>query len=294
MLIAVMTAVVWSCAALFAGAFRSFVPVTLTSDRSGLVMESGAKVKMRGVVVGRVAGIEGGHEQARLKLQIFPEDAKRIPENVEAEIQATTAFGAKFVELIPPSNPSAQRLAAGTVLHSRNVSIEVNTVFENLVSLLHQIDPAKLNAVLSAVGEAVRGKGERIGEATTDANQVLFAVNPRMGTVRADWHSLKGFSDPYAGAAHDILATLNAASTTATTITDEHQDLDALLLNVIGFSNTATNLLAPNENNLVQAINGLEPTTNLLLKYNPEYTCTLQGAKSFLDNGGRATLGGNG
>jgi phospholipid/cholesterol/gamma-HCH transport system substrate-binding protein len=160
--------------------------------------------------------------------------------------------------------------------------------------VLHQIDPPKLDAVLGALAEAVRGQGERIGEATTDANQVLLALNPRMGTVRADWRSLKGFSDAYAGAAQDILATLNAASTTATTITDQQQALDALLLNVIGFSRTATNLLAPNENNLVEAINGLEPTTNLLLKYNPEYTCLIVGAKWFLDNGGRDTLGGNG
>ncbi|HET7742040.1 MAG TPA: MCE-family protein MCE3A, partial [Mycobacterium sp.] len=44
----------------FTGALRRFVPVTLVSDRSGLVMESGAKVKMLGVVVGQVSGIEGG------------------------------------------------------------------------------------------------------------------------------------------------------------------------------------------------------------------------------------------
>ena len=55
------------------------------------------------------------------------------------------------------------------MLQSRNVSTEVNTVFENLVGVLDQIDPAKLNAVLSALAEGVRGQGERIGQATTDA-----------------------------------------------------------------------------------------------------------------------------
>ena len=38
-------------------ALKSYVPVTLTSDRSGLVMETNAKVKLRGVQVGRVASI---------------------------------------------------------------------------------------------------------------------------------------------------------------------------------------------------------------------------------------------
>ena len=46
--------------AIFGGTFSSYVPVTLTSDRAGLVMEPGAKVKLRGVQVGRVAAIQGG------------------------------------------------------------------------------------------------------------------------------------------------------------------------------------------------------------------------------------------
>ena len=39
--------------------------MTLTSDRAGLVMESGAKVKMRGVQVGRVEAISGGGQTGR-------------------------------------------------------------------------------------------------------------------------------------------------------------------------------------------------------------------------------------
>ena len=44
-----------------------------------------------------------------------------------------------------------------------------------------------------------------IGQAITDANQVLLAINPRAGTVRADWRRVKGFSDTYSAAAQDIL-----------------------------------------------------------------------------------------
>ena len=86
-----------------------------------------------------------------------------------------------------PDNPSPQRLAAGQVLKSRNVSTDVNTVFENVVSVLNQIDTAKLNSTLSALAEGVRGQGEKIGQATTDANQVLLQLNPRSDTIRADW-----------------------------------------------------------------------------------------------------------
>ncbi|ORA15683.1 MULTISPECIES: MCE family protein [Mycobacterium avium complex (MAC)] len=282
------------CSGAFAGTFRTYVPVTLTSDRSGLVMESGAKVKLRGVEVGRVAGITGGKQNTSLRLDIFPNQVGHIPANVQAEIKATTAFGAKYVELIYPDHPSAKKLAAGAVLHSRNVGTEVNTVFDNLVGLLRQVDVSKLNAVLTALADGVRGQGDRIGEATTDANQVLMAINPRMDTVAADWGAFKGFSDAYGAAAKDILATMNAATTTSATVTSHAKDLDALLLNTIGFANSGIDLLGPNRNNFVDGINALEPTTSLLLKYNPEYTCTIQGAKFLLDHGGYENLGANG
>jgi phospholipid/cholesterol/gamma-HCH transport system substrate-binding protein len=277
---------------LFAGTFRSYVPVTLTSDRSGLVLETNAKVKMRGVQVGRVSHINGGKNTVSLRLEIDPDQIRYIPANVRAQIQATTAFGAKFVDLVPPKNPSPARLAAGAVLQSTNVSTEVNTVFENLVDLLNMVDPAKLNAVLTAVADAVRGQGERIGEATTDLNQVLLALNARNDTIRQDWRSFKNFNDTYSAAAQNILTVLNAASTTSTTVVNHSTALDTLLLNVIGFSKAGTNLLGTSRDNLVASVNTLEPTTNLLLKYNPEYTCLLQGATWFLNNGGYSAWAG--
>src|SRR5258707_9863888 len=140
----------------FAGTFRSYVPVTLTSDRAGLVMETGAKVELRGVQVGRVSQIGSGKDTASLRLEIDPDQIRYVPANVQAQISATTAFGAKYVELVYPQNPSRARLAAGAVLHSKNVSTEINTVFANVVDLLNMIDPVKLNAVLTADARRLR------------------------------------------------------------------------------------------------------------------------------------------
>lgn len=262
----------------FIGTFDSSLPVVVTSDRAGLIMEPGAKVKLRGVQVGRVRNIRTGPNSVRLDLAIDRDQADYIPANVAAQIRATTVFGAKYVDLVYPADPAPKRLTAGAVIRSENVSSEVNTVFQNLVNLLKQIDPAKLNGVLTALSEGLRGQGHQIGEATTAANQVLLELNPRADAIQRDWRSLKGFSDTYSAAAQDILTVLDAASTTSATVVNNASALDALLVNVIGFSQSGTNLLAPNKDNIVGAINDLEPTTRLLLKYNPEYTCTLQGA----------------
>jgi len=280
---------------LFRGDFTKTIPVTVISDRAGLVMNPDARVKLRGAQVGKVASIESGPDgRAILHLAMEPSAMNLIPSNIGVAIASSTVFGAKFVDLVYPDNPSPQRLQAGQVLESENVSTEVNTVFQNLVGVLDQVDTSKLNATLSALAEGVRGQGERIGQATTDLNQVLLALNPRADAIRADWQSLKGFSDTYSAAAHNIVNTLNAVSTTSVTITQNAKPLDALLLNVIGLSNSGIALLAPSQQNLIKAVNTLQPTTNLLMKYNPEYTCMLVGAKWLLDNGGYEATGGNG
>ena len=216
-LLALVAVLVFVTAASFSGSFRSSVPVTLTAERSGLVLETGAKVKMRGVDVGRVRDIEGGNGAAKLLLDIDTDQVRYIPANVGAQINVTTVFGAKFVDLIYPENPIPERLPAGAVLKAANVTTEVNTVFENVVDLLTMIDPMKLNAVLTAVAESVRGRGERIGEAATALNEVLSALNARNDVFRDDVRSLKNLSDTYATAAQDILTILDTASTTSTT-----------------------------------------------------------------------------
>ncbi|MGV0793276.1 MCE family protein [Mycolicibacterium sp. XJ1819] len=281
------------CVAAFNRSFISRVPVTLTSDRSGLVMEPGGKVKMRGVEVGRVGSIKGGGDGVSLQLEIDPDQIRHIPANVDAQIRATTAFGNKYVDLTYPEKPDHKRLSRGQVLHSRNVSTEVNTVLQNLLNLLHQVPPAKLNAILSTLAGGLRGQGERIGEAITAADEALRQINPRSETIRADFRALGAFSDTYGLAAQDILAVLNSISTTSITLTHHADELDSLLLNVIGMANAGIDLIGPNRQNLSEAVNTLEPTTALLLKYSPSYTCLLQGAKWMLDNGGYYTAGGH-
>lgn len=286
LLLAAICVFVVVCSAQFSGQFRRSVPVTLTADRAGLVMESGAKVKLRGVVVGRVGHIRSATDTAELTLELDPDQIRYIPDNIGARIEATTAFGAKYVDLLVPADPSPTRIRAGATVRSDNVSTEVNTVFESLTTVLRQVEPAKLNATLTALAEGLRGKGNRVGEAITSSNEVLSALNARSEVLNADIRSLKGFADAYNTATPDLLSTLHAVTTTADTISSHATGLDTLLLNVVGLAHDGTELLAPNQQNLITAVNDLEPTTALLAKYSPSFTCFLVGADWLLHEGG--------
>ena len=82
------------------------MPVTVVSDRAGLVMNPEAKVKMRGVQVGQVESIETRPDgKAVLHLAMDPEQLQDIPANVLVDITSSTVFGAKFVELVGAARP---------------------------------------------------------------------------------------------------------------------------------------------------------------------------------------------
>src|SRR3984957_15862977 len=107
-LILVIVAISTVTAMAFEGALRPTVPLTVISDRAGLVMEDDAKVKLRGVQIGEVDHVESYADSAatnlsKLKLKIYPKEFRFLPINIEAEIKSSTSFGAKSVALIVPA-----------------------------------------------------------------------------------------------------------------------------------------------------------------------------------------------
>jgi phospholipid/cholesterol/gamma-HCH transport system substrate-binding protein len=127
----------------------------------------------------------------------------------------------------------------------------------------------------------LRGKGDVIGQAITDANHVLLEVNPRMDTVRTDWQLFGQTAQAYSIAAQDIVSSLDSFSTTATTIARQSKELDGLLLSAVGFSQAGIDTIGTNETALARSMELLRPTTALLDKYSPTYTCLFQGAQWF-------------
>jgi len=76
-------AIVALAVGLFRGSFTKTVPLTVISDRAGLVMNPDNRVKMRGVQVGKVSSIESRPDgTAALHLAMDPSQMHLIPANV--------------------------------------------------------------------------------------------------------------------------------------------------------------------------------------------------------------------
>ena len=124
-------------------------------------MNPDAKVQIRGVQVGKVASIErladGG---AALHLAMDPARLNAIPANALVDIASTTVFGAKSVQFVFPDDPAPESLQPGQVVDAQHVMVEVNTVFEQLTSVLSRVEPARLNETLGALASALSGRGK--------------------------------------------------------------------------------------------------------------------------------------
>jgi phospholipid/cholesterol/gamma-HCH transport system substrate-binding protein len=263
---------------LFQGGGVASVPLTVLSPRAGLVMNPDAKVKLLGVQIGRVASITTSpNGQAALHLEIDPSRLAKIPANVVVDIASTTVFGAKSVELVPPPDPSPQALEPGQVLDGRRVTVEFNTIFEQLTSVLSKIQPEKLNATLGAISSALDGRGERFGQALTDLDRLLADLDPSLTNLSHDVAVAPIVLNAYADAAPDLLTTLDNATRISQTIVDEQHNLDAVLISAIGLGDIGNDVIGSNRQPLTDLLHLLVPTTDLTSRYNQALTCTLSG-----------------
>lgn len=287
---AVLATIILAFAALtylsYSAAFSSTDSVTVTSPRAGLVMDKDAKVKYRGIQIGKVSDIEYQDNEAKLTLAIDNAQMRYIPSNAVVKIASNTIFGAKSVEFVPPQNPSGTSLQPGARVQASSVQLEVNTLFQTLVDLLHKVNPVDLNATLSAIGEGLRGHGDDFGATLAGLNQYLPKINPKMSTLQSDFQQAAAVGNIYGDAAPDLVTVLDNVPTISDTLVDEQDNLNATLLAATGLADNGTATLEPAQDDLIAALQRLRAPLKVLSDYSPEFGCLFSGVKKAIDQFG--------
>ncbi|WP_459545487.1 MCE family protein [Nocardia sp. X0981] len=276
--IAAGTAVLLLAVTLFQGGFADTVAITVHAPRAGLVMYPDAEVKLRGVRVGAVEAIdERADGTAEIHLAIDRAELERIPADVTVDIASTTVFGAKYIQLVPPAHPSAGHLVPGQVFAAESVTVEINTVFEQLTQVLGRIQPEKLNETLGALATAMRGRGDRVGQMMVDLEAFLAKLEPALPALRADLAMAPQVVHTYADVAPDLLTIAGDTTRLGRTLVEEQQQLDVLLMSLIGLADTGNRVIGENAPGLTDALDVLVPTTDLTHRYHRALTCALDG-----------------
>ncbi|XVQ09113.1 MCE family protein [Spirillospora sp. CA-255316] len=281
---------VWLAVAFYQKRFTDATMVTLRTGSVGNEMHRHADVKVRGVVVGEVREITADGSGARLTLALKPETVRRIPANVSAQMLPTTLFGQRFVALMIPARPAAGRLTEGSVITEDRTAnaVELQQVLDNMLPLLTAVQPAKLSATLTAMSQALEGRGHELGQTLVTLDAYLKKFNPDLPALNRNIHELVAFTHNYADATPDILDALYDFTATSRTVVDQRRNLSELYSTVTSGAQDLTTFLRENSANMIQLASTSRPSLEVLARYSPEFPCVFSMLNDFIPEMDRA------
>ncbi len=152
-------------------------------------------------------------------------------------------------------------MQSGQVINGKHVTVEINTVFEQLVSVLSEIDPVKINQTLGAIAKSLSGRGDKFGQTLVDLDEALAKINPpSLDTINHEIATAPPeVFDAYADVAPDLVKTVSSATKISDTIVDQEENLDTLLISAIGLADIGTEVLTENRQPLTDLVHLLVP-----------------------------------
>lgn len=230
------------------------VPVALHVDKTGTQLGQDADVKIRGIVVGRVASQRTDGNGATLSLHIAKDKVRYVPSNVLARLLPKTLFGEKYVDLVvPPGGPASGHLVKDQTIpqDTSRAALEVERVLADLYPLLRTLQPEKLNATLTAIAEGLRGHGNELGQSLANLDAYLTKLNPQLPAIQHDLTGLADLADSLDANADDILRIARNSIVSGRTLTSKEQTYIGFLRGTAGFADQLTQTFQTNGDGLI-------------------------------------------
>jgi phospholipid/cholesterol/gamma-HCH transport system substrate-binding protein len=230
------------------------VSATLVVDKTGTQLGDNADVKIRGIVVGRVAEQHSNGTDAVLSLKLKTDKAKFVPRNVRARLLPKTLFGEKYVDLVvPPEGAATEHVRNGDTIEqdTSRQALEVERVLADLFPLLRALEPEKLNRALTAIAEGLQGRGDQLGQSLANLDAYLGRINAHLPAIQADISGLADLAESLDANAEDILRIARNAIVSGGTLTSKDQTLASFLRGTTGFTDQLTELLQRNGDGLI-------------------------------------------
>ncbi|MFC8043348.1 MlaD family protein [Nocardia sp. NPDC057353] len=200
---------------------------TLTATfANALNLPAKAKVKLNGADIGQVESMAAEDYTAVVRLRITA--AVRLPVGTAAQLRSATPMGDVFVALRPPATPSSAQLADGDRIGIESTS-SARTIEELLTRaslLVNGGTIEHLTSVVTALGEYVGGRGDRLATLLGETRALLDTLTARSAQIDATLHDLADLSTTLADGRPALTGTVAAAEPAVAVLAE---NTDALL-----------------------------------------------------------------
>ena len=265
--------------------FSGDVTVTALVDDVGTSLQTGSDVKVRGVQLGEVTGVETTGDGARLTLSLDPDLVEQIAADATVRLLPKTLFGERYVSVVTPTGgPGADRLAAGDTIRQDTSAegVEIQQVFDRLLPLLQAVQPAELATVLGTIAQTLRGRGEQLGRTVSTLSDYLAKFTPKVPQLAADLDAFADVATTYANATPDLVQALDDFTTTSQTIAQQSDQVAELFSTVTTFGDRGTGLLDDTSRDVIALSATSLPTLKVLAAYSDEFPCIATALRDFV------------
>lgn len=201
---------------------------TFTSSSQGVFTDGATDVKLRGVRVGSVRGVEL-LEDGSVRVVLAIDTGIEVPASAEARLVPLSVFGPKYVELLPGPGTSGPYLQPGDQLASTSVRPELTDVLEGAGGLFAAADPADVVAIIDAVATATAGRGDELAAAIDGAATLADIAHEDRGLLGTFLPDVQTLSTTIADRSADFLDRLDAYAAVADVVASNPAAFEATL-----------------------------------------------------------------
>jgi phospholipid/cholesterol/gamma-HCH transport system substrate-binding protein len=213
-------------------AFGHYEPgydLTATFDGSGQNLDSESPVKMRGVDVGWVDGVDlTDDNRAVVTLRLDP--GTEVPTTATAVIRPISVFGPKYVDLVPGAGEGEGPFyAEGDEIERTRSSLELGDIIGEAADLLEAVDPQDLTTMLHTFAEGVDGLETEMAEGIDDSAVALDSAVDSTEDRRALISGLALLAQELADRGETMVATGDNVHRSLPALTERGDDFAGLL-----------------------------------------------------------------
>ena len=262
------------------GKLDDFVRVELKLINIGDGLPERSDVKFRGVIVGMVSGVTPSqHGQPNVvHVNIQPQFAAQIPDNVTARVVPANIFAVSAVQLVQNGDGARPIRSGDVVLEDQTLP---TVLFQNVLAKLRQLlkavgqSPDANNVgVFAAISEATHGRGQKLTDAGHDVNAIMQQLNT---VVKSDdtgpttLSALKAAAESLRTVSPDLFTALDSSVQPMRTFAEKRTQLTNFLSGGLNTTGTLGDAFEHQSDRMIQVSTGLTPGIGVLADHAGEF-----------------------
>jgi phospholipid/cholesterol/gamma-HCH transport system substrate-binding protein len=233
-----------------------------------------AEVTYRGVTIGKVADLhlldyDGRDGQkvrgVRVDLRLSSCSKHKIPLNTQAYVSDRSAVGEQYVNLEPASKDGPYLTNGAVLTKAGKVPIATQVLLKNLDDLVSNIDSAKLNVLITELGQAFDGKGPSLKALLDSGDQLLASAQQALPETLKLIENSQTVLKTQLDSGSAITGWAHSLNLLSAQLKQSDPDINALLTNGPSELDTVRQFIATNRSDLTVVLANLTTVNQVLV-----------------------------